>query len=622
MTITIYPDQEIIEKFKVPLTEGEQRLLFSLIDLFNHQRYRQRQFEIYVQSNLFFGKPDFIIIEPSHSVWVIEVKDYQRQFYNIELDTDREAKWSLKKNGVAIPSPVAQVQDYKSKLIDYAGPHLHDSIGKMGRNPNKYGLAIKTSVFYSNMSPEDQIPEAEYSTMLFPEYFIDTRGNNIVTKFFEQTRYEEYRLTKQETHEIKAIINPGENGKNEPLPDFTGENAKLCRSRDEQRKIKGSAGTGKTTIIAKRAVDASKRLDQELLITCYNITMCNYLQDKIVAEGGKSLNQLGIRVQHYHSLFKWKKISEDKYIIIDKMSDIVYPAIFVDEGQDFEREWFNFIRGDYLSNEKSEFIIFADENQNIYDRLTEVGEDESYRKKHLPVTPIPGRWKTLKEVYRTPSSDILSLLYHFSKEYLHDESPELSGQLSLLDILDEASVSIYDLATQERNNMEYYSRPRTFHYIDTIIKRFLDKGTSINDIAILSNKKNDLRKLEYHLRTRETGNNLFAQTSTTFKTLNHINERIEGGNRADRPFKVRFYRNNGPIKMATIHSFKGWETPYVILVIPPTEYFDKTFHHLMYTGISRAKNELVVINFNSDYSGFFKEYLYRVNEERMEENIY
>lgn len=64
--------------------------------------------------------------------------------------------------------------------------------------------------------------------------------------------------------------------------------------------------------------------------------------------------------------------------------------------------------------------------------------------------------------------------------------------------------------------------------------------------------------------------------------------------------------NSGTIKISTINSFKGWESEVVFLIIEPTiienTYFNHTFDELLYTGITRARKNLVVINFgNAEY---------------------
>ncbi len=64
--------------------------------------------------------------------------------------------------------------------------------------------------------------------------------------------------------------------------------------------------------------------------------------------------------------------------------------------------------------------------------------------------------------------------------------------------------------------------------------------------------------------------------------------------------------NSGTIKISTINSFKGWESEVVFLILEPiyenTNDFNNSFDELLYTGLTRCKRNLIVINFgNAEY---------------------
>ena len=80
----------------------------------------------------------------------------------------------------------------------------------------------------------------------------------------------------------------------------------------------------------------------------------------------------------------------------------------------------------------------------------------------------------------------------------------------------------------------------------------------------------------------------------------------------ERVGKMNFWMNSGTIKVSTINSFKGWESELVFLIIEPKydkdTYFNTAFDELLYTGITRSRNNLVVINFgNYQYDSYMKE---------------
>lgn len=70
--------------------------------------------------------------------------------------------------------------------------------------------------------------------------------------------------------------------------------------------------------------------------------------------------------------------------------------------------------------------------------------------------------------------------------------------------------------------------------------------------------------------------------------------------------KLHFWMNSGTIKISTINSFKGWESEVVFLIIEPKYEHETTFNmafdELLYTGLTRCRKNLIVINFgNSQY---------------------
>ena len=72
----------------------------------------------------------------------------------------------------------------------------------------------------------------------------------------------------------------------------------------------------------------------------------------------------------------------------------------------------------------------------------------------------------------------------------------------------------------------------------------------------------------------------------------------------DRPFKLNFYPNSSLVKISTIHSFKGFEIPYLVLVISPiykdgkvyTDLPINTIFELLYAGLSRGIKNLTIVN--------------------------
>src|SRR5690606_29402872 len=60
----------------------------------------------------------------------------------------------------------------------------------------------------------------------------------------------------------------------------------------KEQRIKGVVGSGKTTVLAARAVQAVKRTDEEVLILTYNITLKNYIKRSEERRVGKARRRL------------------------------------------------------------------------------------------------------------------------------------------------------------------------------------------------------------------------------------------------------------------------------------------------------------------------------------------
>lgn len=66
--------------------------------------------------------------------------------------------------------------------------------------------------------------------------------------------------------------------------------------------------------------------------------------------------------------------------------------------------------------------------------------------------------------------------------------------------------------------------------------------------------------------------------------------------------KYNFWMNTGNIKISSIHSFKGWESDTIFLILQKKKPGDPSFDELLYTGITRTISNLVVINLgNMEY---------------------
>ena len=71
--------------------------------------------------------------------------------------------------------------------------------------------------------------------------------------------------------------------------------------------------------------------------------------------------------------------------------------------------------------------------------------------------------------------------------------------------------------------------------------------------------------------------------------------------------KLHFWAHSGTVKLSTIYSFKGWEAHTLVLIICKTHNIEEqgSLSELIYTGLTRAKKNLIVIDQTDLYREFF-----------------
>ena len=142
--------------------------------------------------------------------------------------------------------------------------------------------------------------------------------------------------------------------------EYTKRQVELSTSRAESRqKIRGVAGSGKTKILAKRAVNAYARTEKTILILTYNITLKNYIHDRI-SEVRADFPWSAFEITNYHNFFKTQannygiKINDfscfnnESFFDLKKSEIIKYPTILIDEIQDYKPSWIKLISDVFL----------------------------------------------------------------------------------------------------------------------------------------------------------------------------------------------------------------------------------------------------------------------------------
>ena len=577
-------------------TDGEEELLRKLELL-------DDSYEVFFQSYLNGCNPDIIILKRYHGAFIIEVKDWNLNNYSYIADNNSFGHLFLNKNKSMIKTPFEQVSYYKKMMYNLYSDVI---VSRNIENKKLYGK-VKTSVYFYNSSESNA--KYKFRTNYYDMKFVSIwgRDSNIIEQIQKNLRRNN-EFTDEIYNEFKRILTPIYHKANE------GRNIILSKRQlelsksipNKKMKIKGVAGSGKSTILAHRAVNIVKRTNGRVLILTYNITLRNYLRDKISAvREGFAWEKFDII--HYHAFIKnaiqSNNIGIEDNIVNDDLNGGAlnslnksmfvgkikernkYDGILIDEGQDFEKEWFHILKDAFLK-ENGEFIIMADEKQNIYNR--ELDSDKKV------ITNIDGRWNELKKSMRL-GSKIKYIADDFQKQFFVNkyEIDKLSEEGLQVDLLEDIKY-IYDI------NISYEQ------IFIKCMEYFREKNLNYNNVTMIAGEIENLMELEFFIRQNYLINcKTMFETKEEYEKNNLKNNPIELEN-LRRSRKFAFNANSGQIKLSTIHSFKGWEAETLIIILDEDN--KNITSELLYTAITRSKSNLIIFNRgHQEYDKFFRD---------------
>lgn len=717
----LYPNLETIINGKVKPEPGELHLLKYLINNLDDT------FEIYFNPMLNGDRPDVVILRKGFGVLIIEVKDYNLDSYEL----DNRKNWILKYNKAKIKSPISQALKYKENLFNLHIPQLLEKQIINFRFLNVVSCAIYFHNAYKQEIEGFLVTPYEHDVKYknFLKYNINFIGRDNLNEFDFDMFLRAIKLKASNTQALfsddlytsfKRFLSPPlhliENGKNIP---YSRRQIEIIHSQNREQRIKGVVGSGKTTILAARAVQAYKRTKGKILILTYNITLKNYIHDKIneVREEfpwgnfiilnyhtfiNNELNNIGIDVTvpedfNGFSLEQKENYFEKTYYsnkqLFQESSEVIVPydAIFIDEIQDYKRPWMEIIKDCFLIKE-GEYVLFGDVKQNIYNNQTE-GKDVStnvkgvislqsnyrsnYKIKDLAVKFQENIFKDKYEIddfnkidtsleiqfeknlqgyvnyMYLQNTDNVSSLYTIihdnilNKNFIPNDITILSHSIALLKKFDayyryscnektntmfETSEMVYTMLLNKIKTLNKNILPTWIVKMNRLIKRENDYDSTkafaeigilltIYDLslaypsrfdAILNwycNKfKTSLIDLKNLLSIEKEGYDEFK------KNLNIITNGDTIKNLRNNK-KLHFYLNSGTVKLSTIHSFKGWESETVFLIIERNHAnVEATFDEILYTGLTRSRKNLIIINFgNEAYDLKLKELIQSIN---------
>jgi superfamily I DNA/RNA helicase len=500
----------------------------------------------------------------------------------------------------------SQVVHYKKHLIKLYIPDLCAEA-----EIDKRLFAVVATAVYFHQASESEVRQfvrtrAEHTQLLGHDSLQKERFARLLRSWrmdrpsilFNDLLYERFRhFLQPATHTLEQGI---------PLT-YTPEQQKLLVSRAEQKKVSGVAGSGKTYVLAKRAVNAHLRTRAPVLVLTYNITIKNYIHDRI-SEVREEFDWKAFYITYYHCFFvSQANRYELPYSFDDNHESLSsfnneeffesvaqriqkFDAIFVDEVQDYRIEWLRILKRYFLRTD-GEFVLFGDEKQNVYGRPLE-GK--------LIRTNIRGPFTKLRQSHRL-SSRLADLASRFQTEFFatrHDvDTIESIRQIGLFK------------PHVEYGRCEKATPQRLAAIIDGYVQRW---GIHPDDVAILCSQNDRVRELDRIVRTEwRQGTTSCTETQEQYDLLSQS----KSGPSLDlalgeirRSCRYNFWAHDGKVKISTFHSFKGWECSNVFVILEDQSRLNPAVDdELIYTAFTRSRDRLVLIDLGSSrYEAFFR----------------
>lgn len=557
---------------------------------------------------------DFIIVRPNKGVLLLNV--FEENLNECTLSTDKK---EINVHEQLYQSPIDLISLCQSSIKDGIEELLMSTI----EDSRNFSLIKKAVVFSENSI--DEIKDffgfeghIVNFTYVFGKEFIGSREvtlnlYNTIGFLYNNVAFDDVVRRK-----LAKIISPSWHSYQEGRIDMQpiGAQRRLAESSMTQQKISGVAGSGKTQVLAFRAVNALKRTGGDVLVLTYNITLANYLKYRL-SEIREDFSWEKIDVYPYHQFFRIRAAEcqlhvefgsyQDETFFDNSRNHKKYSAVFVDEVQDYTTEWLRIIMQNFLLESNGELVVFGDPKQNVYQRPLDTNGD-------IRLGVIGGQWnRQLTTCRRFTNPRLANLATAFQAQFMANlPTDNIATENAMPNTLNFQILTYIDL----RQNSS----------IDAIISNIINIITNDNnearDFVVLASSTKLLRNIDilYRQRTNEQTEITFISSESLerLKQIHQVTDERLANWKFNRDFealertrKQLFTTDKRCLKISTIQSFKGWESPSVIVILESDFALHNTSFRPMspqtiYTAITRARESMYIINIGNDsYHNFF-----------------
>lgn len=463
--------------------------------------------------------PDFVVLHPSHGLWVFEVKDWRlenlRMIGNVHVDL-MSPEGAVK----TVANPLEQARAYCMTIVNKLStdPQLQDPSDRYrGKICFPYAYAaVLTNITRRQLDEvltleeleqvlpprlvickdemTESIPADRFQERLWGMFHYKF-GNPLTLPQIERVRWHLFPEIRISSMQQDFFSDPSKIDQDEPVPDIVRvmdlAQEQLARSLGSgHRIIHGVAGSGKTLILGYRCLHLARVLHKPILVLCFNITLAARLRSFISEKG------IADKVQVYH-FHEWCKVQLTTYHvdlvdseapIYDRQVESViqgvekgripraqYGAVMIDEGHDFEPDWLRLV-AQMTDPEHDSLLLLYDDAQSIYQKKSPL---------HFTLSSVgikaQGRTTILRLNYRN-TREILAFAYDFASAFLQPSEAD-EDHIPLIRP-EAAGISGPRPAFRYHQNLE-----NEVQYAVQCIRKWHANGTPLSEIAVLYFRK-------------------------------------------------------------------------------------------------------------------------------------
>lgn len=573
------------------MTFGEKEVLFFF------DRNLTLAWEIYIQPHLNGLRPDFVLLNPNVGIAVFEVKDWDlaAMSYYVKFSQERKPELWAMKNDKAFrvkDNPVEKVILYKNSIANLYCPQINNNCTDKSKS---YLSLITAGVIVTTATTQ------EIKSLFHPFYtdrnllekakpYHPVAGSDAIMAgdldtVFPSAKWIYSNFMQPEIADAlrRWLVEPDFSAVQRQPLELNPKQRQLAtnRTRSGYRRIRGSAGSGKSLVLAACAAHLSSE-EKQVLVVSYNITLWHYLRDLAVRYPmpGRTINKFTTWL-HFHEWCKqvicneaglvneydalWQNtgdVSEileteivtltNRAIDIAGSSLTTYDAILVDEGQDYNPFWWNTLR--QVLRQGGEMVLVADETQDLFKRArnwtTDVMCEAGFR----------GPWVQLDICYRLPPV-LIQMLKDFATRYL----PQVKLNLPQVEPFELDQYPVY---------LRWIQLSLMSNVAEECVNAMLEIPGSASSVVAYA----DITLL---VPKHQIGLAVVAKLEGQGLKVCHVFDQTQ---QEQKSWKMAFFMGDARIKACTIHSFKGWEARYIVIAITPS-----TDLEAAYVAISRLR---------------------------------